>query len=241
MSSSFVENAAFEVAQSEIVPGDPRADTLLSEARAAIYHWPADFAGFTAQLQYQEGESELQGVLSCPSSRGLKLDLSGLEDSRWLRFQLEELASHREAPSVSKMASRTGCSFGDWDQIYGRRLDFLGDKMNSFYRIKDNKLCQIGRSTKNQDFIINIDEHQCCQERWVATFYTATYWERESGAVIKTETYQDRYKDVGGSISQSSVESARPPLRVYEAVSFSSRNIDFCRSDRTVKLRRHEV
>lgn len=171
---------------------------MRSWARAAIYHWPADFAGFTAQLRYQEGAFDLQGLLSSPSSSRLKIDLDGLEDPRWLRFQLEELTSHREAPSVSKMASRTGCSYGDWDPVYGRRIDFLGDKMSSFYRIMDNKLCQIGRSYKNQDFTINIDGHQCCQDRWVATFYSAYYWSRESGAMIKTETYHDCYEAFDG-------------------------------------------
>ncbi len=198
MSAGFVDHAAREAALAEVIPGDPRADALLSEARDAIYHWPPDFAGFTARLRYQDGNFDLHGALDCPSSRGLRIDLVGLEDQRWLRFQLEELVSHREAPSVSKMASRSGCFFGDWDPVYGRRLDFRGDKMASFYRVKDAKLCQIGRSYKNQSFVINIDGHQRCQERWAAIFYSAYYWERDGGGLLKAETYHDSYEEVGG-------------------------------------------
>lgn len=196
MSSSFVENAAREAAQADVLPGDPEAEKLLASARARIYHWPVDFGGFRSPLIYQDGDVSLGGLFECQGSRKLKVELPELDDGRWLRFQLEELTSHREAPEVSKMASRTGCSLGDWDNLYGRRIDFLGDKMSSFYRIKDDRLCQIGRSYGSQNFTINIDSHLDCGGFWASEFYSAYYWDKE-GALLKTETYLDRYQQVG--------------------------------------------
>ncbi len=196
MSSSFIDSAAQEAAEAEVLPGDPRADALLASVRASIYHWPADFGGFRCALGYQDGDISLGGLFVCQGSRGLKVDLPELEDRRWLRFQLEELTSHREAPEVSKISSRTGCSWGDWDPVYGQRIDFLGDKMGSYYRIKDDRLCQIGRSYKNQTFTINIDSHFDCWGCWASEFYSAYYWDGE-GALLKTETYLDRYQQVG--------------------------------------------
>ena len=196
--SSFVEMAAREAAEAELVEGDERADLLLQRARASIYHWPSDFTGFHCRLEYTEAASTHSGSFRYAGSRDLSLDLPSLVDQRGLRFQLEELMAHREAPSQSKMASKTGCSWGDWDPIYGRRIDFLGDKMSSFYRIAENKLCQIGRSYKNQNFIINIDQHQDCAGQWVAAFYNAYYWNKEDGRLSKTETYVDHYGLVEG-------------------------------------------
>lgn len=198
MSSSFIQDAAREALEAQIVPGDAAADALLAEARQGIYHWPVSFAGFTGALSYFDGDEHHQGSLECRGSRDLTLNMPEGLDSRWLRFQLEELTSHREAPEVSKMASRTGCALGDWDPVYGRRVDFLGDKMSSFYRLKDGKLCQIGRSYKSQDFVINIDAHQQCDGRWVAVFYSAYYWGKDGKDLIKTETYLDRYQAVDG-------------------------------------------
>lgn len=192
--SVFVEAAAEEAATAPIIEGDERAGKLLREARSRIYHWPADFAGFTAELVYCEGEQVLVGTIEAHGSRKIRVELPELEDSRWLRFQIEELIAHRESPSVSKMASKSGCSWGDWDEVYGRRIDFLGDKMSSFYRIKDKKLTQIGRSYKSQDFVINIDAHQDCDGYFAARFYTAYYWSEDDRALVKVETYADEYE-----------------------------------------------
>ncbi|MCA9777558.1 MAG: DUF3386 family protein [Candidatus Eremiobacteraeota bacterium] len=195
--SVFVEQAAQEAAEAEIVPGDGRADALLREARARIYHWPADFRGFECKIAYLDGVDSFEGTLSTGGSRRIELDLPGLADSRWLRFQIEELLAHREAPEVNKMASKTGCSWGDWDENYGRRIDFLGDKMSSFYRIKDRKLTQIGRRYKGRNFIINIDAHHSYDDKFVANFYTAYYWSNEDEKLVQVETYLDEYQKVG--------------------------------------------
>lgn len=198
MSSSFIEDAAREAAEASILPGDPAAGALLAEARRRIYHWPADFAGFTCELGLTSGSRQEQGTLRCEGSRRLTVSIEASKDARWLRFQLEELTSHREAPEVSKMASPTGCALGDWDPIYGRRVDFLGDKMGSYYRLKDAQLRQIGRCYKNQRFVINIDQLQSCDGRWAASFYTAYYWSAAGEGLVKTETYLDDYQSVEG-------------------------------------------
>lgn len=198
MTSSFIEQAQKEVAAAPIVAGEAQADALLAQCRSGIYHWPAGFAGFLASLRYDDGPSSFEGSLLCAGSRRLELNLPGLEETRWLRFQVEEMISHREAPEVSRMASKTGCALGDWDAIYGRRIDFLGDKMESFYRIREGKLCQIGRAYKKERFVINIDTHQLCDGRWAASCYTAFYWSKLEGALLKTETYLDSYEEWNG-------------------------------------------
>jgi hypothetical protein len=193
----FIEQAAKEAEEAPIIEGDERAGELLQEARRQIYHWPEDFSGFQCQLVYQEGPQGFTGSLATHGSRKIQIELPELSDARWLRFQVEELIAHREAPSVSRMASKSGCSWGDWDETYGRRIDFLGDKMSSFYRIKDKKLTQIGRSYKNQDFIINIDSHQLCHGSFVANYYTAYYWAQDDQKLSKVETYLDEYEEIG--------------------------------------------
>lgn len=198
MSSSFIEDAAREAAETEVIAGDPAADALLAEARRGIYHWPANFAGFTCRLEITDGSDHLEGTMRCEGSRKLTLSIPPGKNQRWLRFQLEELASHREAPEVSKMASPTGCALGDWDPVYGQRIDFLGDKMGSYYRLKDGQLRQIGRSYKGQRFVINIDDLQNCDSRWAASYYTAYYWSATRDDLLKTETYLDRYRSVQG-------------------------------------------
>jgi hypothetical protein len=194
--SVFVDAAAAEVAATRPEEGEPEATGLLAEARSRIYYWPADFPGFRCQLDLVEGPDRFSGKLVAPSSRTFQLELEGFSRAKWLRFQVEELLAHREAPAVSKMVLQTGCVMGDWDEVYGRKVILLGDKMQSFYRLRDQKLTQIGRNYRNQKLLINIDEHLACGSFFASLAYTAFYWESD-GSLAKCETYRDEYTLVG--------------------------------------------
>lgn len=198
----FVEQAAASVANEEIYQGESEANALLSSARKHIYHWPRHFQGFQAALHYVEDGTAHEGLFTASESRRIQVQWSEEFDHRWLRFQLEELISHREAPERSKLASKTGCELGDEDPIFGRKVVFLGDKMNSFYRLKDNRIAQIGRSYGNITFVINIDSHfnfgTIAGPLYAAGNYTAFYWNRETGQLTKTETYRDSYATLKG-------------------------------------------
>jgi hypothetical protein len=194
--SVFVEEASAQVAATEPVAGDPVATRMLAEARAHIYYWPADFRGFRSRIEVVEGTSSFVGSLEAPSSRKFQIQLEGFPRDKWLRFQIEELVAHRESPAVSKMVLQTGCELGDFDQVYGQQVLLLGDKMQSFYRLRDQKLTQIGRVFRGQRLLINIDEHLDCGGKFASTHYTAFYWELD-GRLAKCETYLDRYALVG--------------------------------------------
>ena len=195
--SLFVEEAARAAALEPQLPGEETADRLLAEARAAIYHWPKEFSGFSASLSVLSSDgTRHQGAVSARSSRKLEIDGDFGEDPRWLRFQLEELLSHRESPEVSKMANRTGATLGDFDPIYGQQVFLAGDSMQSFYRIANRRLTQIGRKYRSQDLLITIDSHHEFEEKFVAWSYTAFYRSLEDGALKKVETYLDSYREV---------------------------------------------
>lgn len=195
--SVFIENAQKEAAEEEVFPGDPQADELLRQARRHIYHWPTAFKGFAAEMTFTIDGQVHRGRLNAPEGIQIEAHWEESFDNRWVRFQLEELLSHRTAPEKSKIASKTGCQMDDLDPIYGQKIVFVGDKMSSFYRIKDSKIAQIGRSYGKLEFIINIDAHHNlgAEERpaYAAADYTAFYWNKANGNLVKTETYRDHY------------------------------------------------
>ena len=204
--SVFVEKAAAEVRGSERFAGDPAADALLAAARKRIYHWPEDFFGFRATLVVREGPDEWRGPFEAVSSRNHRFELGAscgagggaFGEGKWLRFQIEELLAHREPPRVSGMASKAGVIFGDEDATYGRQVIFQGDKMGSFYRLKDECITQIGRGYGGLRFVINIDQHQNCGAQFAASAYTAAYRDAASGTLSRTEIYLDRYEPLSG-------------------------------------------
>ncbi|GAB4246917.1 MAG: hypothetical protein OHK005_12880 [Candidatus Methylacidiphilales bacterium] len=198
--SAFTNKASHEVETAPTLPGDPAAQALLDEARAAIYHWPTSFPGFSCTLQVLEAGHTWSGQLTARSSRDYQITSTDSEPpggDRWLRYHLEEFLAHREHPSISRMTSRTGVTFGEDHPIYGRRIDFLGDKMNSFYHIADRRIRLIGRSYPKESFLITIDRHLELNHTFAATDYSAFYWSRSTGQLLRTETYRDQYVPVG--------------------------------------------
>lgn len=222
---AFTNHAEEAVNSAPVLPGDPAADALLAEARASIYHWPADFPGFSCDLEVMEGEARWTGRLTARSSRDYQIeaDSSPPGGDRWLRYHLEEFLAHREHPHVSRMAARTGVRLGDHDLALGTRLDFLRDPMGSYYRIKDRRITVIGRSYPKQSFVITISRHLERDGRFAATDYTAVYWDRASGQSAYTESYRDDYADYDGFL----LPSARLYTRVDQGGQFLAREIRF--------------
>lgn len=197
-SSLFVEKAAADLVGSERHQGDPAADRLLQGVRDQIYYWPPSFQGFCGHLVVRDSGQEHIGGFHAGGSRRYTIELPGYPEEKWLKYQIEELIAHREATSVSHIASKAGVTFGDDDAVYGQRVDFVGDKMESWYRLKEGKITQIGRSYGKVRFIINIDEHCNCDGRFAAQAYTVFYFESATGRLSKTETYLDRYEKHAG-------------------------------------------
>lgn len=201
--SVFVDAAAREAAETAAFAGqgDPAAAALLARTRQSIYHWPAGFRGFTARISVHDASATWEGQLTVRSSRDFQLELPGLPTEApvrgWLKYQLEEMLSHREAPSVSSIASKAGVTFGAEDPIYGQRIDFVGDKMGSWYRLKDDRITQIARGYGRTRFVIHIDSHAELEGRFAAAQYTVFYRSADTGALTKVETYFDTYEPVG--------------------------------------------
>ncbi|MFQ3670124.1 MAG: DUF3386 family protein [Verrucomicrobiia bacterium] len=203
--SVFVAKAAQEAAQAPVIPGDPAANRLLQEAREAIYHWPPHFPGFCCQLILEEEHQAWNGHLRAAHSRDYDLQLQGFSKPAWLRFHIEEFLAHREHPSVSRMASPTGVEFGDDHRVWGQRIDFLGDKMGSWYRILNRKLTMIGRNYGEHSFVITIDDHlECKPGTFAATHYTAYYRDQKTNRIKRVEAFHDSYVQVGTEFLPSS-------------------------------------
>ncbi|HSI86213.1 MAG: DUF3386 family protein [Candidatus Methylacidiphilales bacterium] len=200
-SSTFADQAAQAAKETEAFQdqGDTYANALLQEARAHVYYWPSNFPGFEATLLLLDGTERHYGELHAVNARNIRMEASGAgeELTTWARSQIEELIAHRENPAVSQMASKAGATRGDLHAVYGTRISFTGDRMQSYYRVSDHKIVEIGRSYGQQRFVIHIDEHQECDGRFAASHYTVFYFDKTTDVLTKVETYLDRYARVG--------------------------------------------
>jgi len=197
----FIEEASRLVAESPVESGDPAANALLQETRDHIYHWPSDFPGFETDIELVRGQESRALHLTARSSRDYEfvtLDGEPCEVDKASLYHLEELLAHREAPSKSRMHSTSGVVFGPAHPIYGPRVDFVGDRMSSFYHLKEKRITGIGRGYKGMKFVIYIDDHVEFGGRFCASHYHAHFSNAETGAWQHSEYYLDRFLEVDG-------------------------------------------
>ena len=228
--TTFVEKARQEAEASPRHPGEEQANALLSQARHLIYHWPSDFRGFACRFRAVRDRETWEGELLAGDSAHFQLLWQREPDREmrvWMGYQVGELLAHREAPDRARMASRSGVLLGDDDPIFGRQILFPDDPMESYYRIKEGKIRQIGRSYPSTRFIINIDSHHQLLGRYAAEAYSAFYWRKDDASFSKSETYFDDYRELDGVYL--------PTLRRYSMA--SSQGL----SNREIALSQHRL
>jgi hypothetical protein len=88
----------FHVAITEHLPvtSDPRAHGLLQAAHEAGYRFPADFAGFAADIEVSANGDARRGHITLRSPRDLDLVLDADEATLdWVRHEIGSMAGHR--------------------------------------------------------------------------------------------------------------------------------------------------
>jgi len=219
-----VLNPSLRKAQQEVSsdtrPPSP-AEILLSKTRDQIYHWPSPFSGFTSTINYSGPEGTFTNQVKIIPGQKNCCGFSNRVVAQWVDYQISEIIAHRSNTAGAHAINQGPLSLGDEDTLWGQRINFVNDPMESFYRIKDLKLTQIGRSYPTQKFLVSIFEQHSFLGLNCARHYNVTYWDRSSGALSKVETFQDEYHEIQG------IWIPRSRLYCLSADSSSSRLIDF--------------
>ena len=75
----------------------------------------------------------------------------------------------------------------------------LNDELHSIFRIKDNKIVQIERTTDDQRFTISVLEYSKNAEgKYLPVSYTVNYWDLKSGDLVKSEASRQTWTRLGG-------------------------------------------
>src|SRR5262245_34503999 len=77
---------------------DDRADALVRAAHARAYRYPANFAGFSAAVDWRiDDESGTASVVARPGPE-IELSIEASDDARaWVERELRSIVAHRQA------------------------------------------------------------------------------------------------------------------------------------------------
>lgn len=183
------------------VADDPQARALLQRAFESTARWQPDFHGFSADLSVNTNGQVVTGTVVVKGPREVTVQLADETIQKWAQEQIGMIAVHRaprkfeESDGKHRLTMETGN-----EHPLGRRLDLHGDGMQSFYRIKDNRITQINRKMPHVAFTINVEESSTTQDqKQLTTKYTVYYFSPKDGALRNVESFTDTHVRVGAS------------------------------------------
>lgn len=183
------------------VQDDPKARDLLRRAFANTARWQSDFRGFSAGLQVNVNGKEYRGTVTVKGPKEVQVALPDPEVQKWAENQIGMIAIHRSPRTFEEADGKYALTLGeDADHPLGPSLQIHGDGMQSFYRIKGDRITQINRKMPYIGFTINVeDSAETADRKFLTTRYTVYYYSPKDGSLTNVESFSDSHSRVDAS------------------------------------------
>ncbi|WP_447980356.1 DUF3386 family protein [Candidatus Nitrospira bockiana] len=183
------------------VQDDPKARTLLKQAFEKTARWQSDFKGFTADLTVNVNGRETRGTVTVKGLRDVTVSLPDPEIQKWTEGQIGMIAVHRGPRSFDESDGKYSLTLGDdQDHPFGPKLFIHGDGMESFYRVKGDRITQINRKMPHTAFTINVEESAVTQDgKFLTSRYTVYYYTPQDRRLTNVESFTDSHVRIDAS------------------------------------------
>ena len=197
-----METYTRQTGQAVAVQDDPEARELLHRAFDRTSRWRADFAGFTAALVVNDNGAEHRGRVQVTLPRSVDVTVAEPELQQWAQQQLAMMVGHRGYRAFDQADGKYTLTLGPQEaHPLGRLVYIHGDGMNSRYRVRDERICQIQRSMERVKFTINIEDTMTTRDdKVLTTRFTVYYFAPSTGQLTQVESFVDDYCEVGGIV-----------------------------------------
>ena len=174
---------------------------LLKAAHDARQVMPVDFNGFDADLIFTEDDTKYSGKVTYRKNTGTKIEITHLkgEPLDWLQDKLASFIGHRRGDNFSDGDGKNPITFGADDKSpYGRLVE-LHDRLNSRYRIKDNKVREVTRTTPESTFTISVMETmEADPGKYLSKHFIVSYRNLIDKSLEQVDGFRDGYDKVDG-------------------------------------------
>lgn len=197
-----METYTRQTAQAVALQDDPNARTLLQRAFDRTSRWSPDFLGFTAALTVNDNGIERHGTVKLTMPRSVEVTVAEASLQQWAEQQLGMMAGHRGYRAFDESDGKYILTLGPEEaHPLGRLIYIHGDGMNSRYRVKDERICQIQRSMERVKFTINIEDSASTRDgKVLTTRFTVYYFSPNTGQLTQVESFADDYTEVRGVV-----------------------------------------
>jgi hypothetical protein len=171
---------------------------LLERAHDAAYRFPADFAGFTADVITSAGTI---GRVHIAGKKNISFDLevqASDEDAQWVRDQVASILGHRWSTNFAEGDGRFEHRTQEDGDPTGTLVHLQGDTMNSAYRVGEDEIREVHRTAGSQKFTIVVSGSVYTPQGRLPNHFSVYYWSVVSGQLLKADQYRDVYTEVAG-------------------------------------------
>lgn len=175
----------------------PEAVAMFERAISARATW-RDFPGFTANIAGVVDGRSFTGKVKVAANGEVQLELDDDAVQDWVEEQVNSIVTHRQA---SGGRAQPVLRFADDDDTHplGRLLAFYGGRFASSYRIRGDEIMVVNRHLGDENMSITmLLNDRNAEGKLLPRAYTVQYWDAASGALKRTEVFQNRWVRVGG-------------------------------------------
>jgi hypothetical protein len=145
---------------------------------------------------------EHRGTVQVTMPRSVDVTIAAPDLQQWAQQQLAMMAGHRGYRAFDQADGKYMLTLGAEEaHPLGRLVYIHGDGMNSRYRVRDERICQIQRSMERVKFTINIEDTMTTRDdKVLTTRFTVYYFAPSTGQLTQVESFADDYCEVGGIV-----------------------------------------
>lgn len=174
--------------------GDSSSE-LLREARLNREVLSGDFPGFRSRLRVHVDGAVHEGTMLFKPPITLELGLGDAELAKEVKRTVRSLLSHR-MPSQRGDQEKTRLGAADSHPL-GRRV-LLGDKYDSSYRIRNDRILEVDRQMPGERLVITVlDTMETESGRYLPTSFLVALFDADTGGLISASAYTDAYQQAG--------------------------------------------
>lgn len=176
---------------------DPSAVAALAKARAGRAVWE-DFPGFESDLIVTSAGLNVTGHASIDSNGTVTLNMADTRAATWLEEQLASLVQHR-MPDGEVTDGIITWADDDLTHPLGRLIDLGDPNLKSQYRLKDDVVMQVNRTTgPHSHFTITVLEVEYNQDgKYLPRSFTMNFFDNKSGAIQTSLACLNQWQRVG--------------------------------------------
>lgn len=170
------------------------AEALLAEARAHRSTWDG-FQGARCRLTVAFGGRMHEGKMSISADGDVTLEIGDAETLKWCQPTLDSLISHR-IPG-SSLSDKAKFVVEEGMHPLGKKIQLEEDSMGSEYRIGNNQVNEVNRTTPGGRFRISVlSSEYDVQGRYLPTVWAVNTWDKD-GTLVSSSVSRQAWQTVG--------------------------------------------